>query len=352
MNKLIFLVLIFVATVVASPTPMKKEKLSKSSLLAQARQISLFLPYWNLPKKNTPLKTPSIASLNKINSVRPIYFGITANKQGINKHESGYQNLKKITTNQDSLLTLRLTNQDLTQEMLEDPKLQTKIINETAIIARDYEFSGLLLDLELSSLPTQQLINQINNFVFKLSNRLTSFNLTLTMTLYGDQFYRPRPYDVRFLNKYVDKFFIMAYNFHKIYGSPGPNFPLAKGQRFNYDLQTAIHDFTSIIPAEKLTFVFGMYGYDWTVDEQQRPIKAASSLTLNQIKKKFLQNCSFNSCVIKRDRLAQETEISYTENPNRFHKIWFEDEISVAKKIEFLKSKNIVSYAFWAYGYY
>jgi spore germination protein YaaH len=132
-----------------------------------------------------------------------------------------------------------------------------------------------------------------------------------------------------------------------------------------------IDDFLRFVPAEKLTVIFGMYGYDWRVDEKKRPITSAKALTLAEIKNKFLNNendeeqkfkCRLKNCIIRRDSLAKEMEINYTisaEEPDAegiyridYHIVWYEDEESVATKMKFLEEKGIGSIAYWAYKYF
>jgi spore germination protein YaaH len=102
-----------------------------------------------------------------------------------------------------------------------------------------------------------------------------------------------------------------------------------------------------------------MYGYEWTVDEKKRPIAPAKSLSLNEIRKKYLDSCEWQDCIIKRDELSEETEINFVQSEIQndfaylyYHIVWFEDETSVKKKIDYLKTKGINSFAYWAYTYY
>lgn len=165
------------------------------------------------------------------------------------------------------------------------------------------------------------------------------------MTIYGDTFYRKRPYDIKSIGSSLDELMIMAYDFSKSYGEPGPNFPHEGQEQYGYDLKTMIEDFANLVPREKLTVIFGMYGYDWTVDDKERPLKQAQALSFNEIKKKYPENCS--NCTTSRDELAQETKIVAGD-----HVIWFEDSTSAQKKQEYLKSQGIGNFAYWAYGYF
>jgi len=232
------------------------------------------------------------------------------------------------------------------------------LANDTIANAKKYQMEGIVLDLEINALPFQDSITEINNLVEFFYKKTKESNLKMALALYGDLFYRKRPYDLISLNKNCDEIMIMAYDFHKSMGEPGPNFPFF-GEKYNYNFQQMINDYLKYVPAEKLTVVFGMYGYDWQVDEKKRPINQAKALTLNEIKKKFLNKCEWKDCIIQRNNDAKETEINYVisrvvDNYGYidYHVVWFEDEESVKIKSELLKEKKIGSTAFWAWGYF
>lgn len=286
-----------------------------------------------------------------------IYFGISPTTVGLNENEPGYSNLEafhELTKNTDvpRLLTLRMTNNNINQIVLSDQKLQNKIMNQVIAVAQEYDFDGILLDLEYSGLPTNTVKNQILVFTEIAATKAHAQGLTLAMAVFGDTFYRARPYDLKELSQYVDHFYIMAYDLHKVLGDPGPNFPLAGARQFGYDLETMVADISKVLDSDNMTVVFGLFGYDWWVDEEKRPIKAAKALTLAQIKEKFVGECVLQDCVVKRDEQAREVEVNYVDEFSGFHVVWFEDEQSMSEKIQFLQNAGINSVAVWGWGYY
>ncbi len=254
---------------------------------------------------------------------------------------------------------------------LPEEKDWLEMVQKTIDIVKDYNLQGIILDLEITGLPTDNLVNQINDLVKYFYTAVKKNYIHFAVAVYGDTFYRKRPYDLQSLSENSDEVMVMAYDFHKSYGEPGPNFPFEKGGRYGYDFKTMISDFLRFIPARKITVIFGMYGYDWTVDEKQRPFTQAKPLTLKQIKEKFylksdrIQDgigCQMENCLIKRDEASKETEIDYvisSKTPDEegiyrldYHIVWFEDEESVRIKTEFLREKGIGSVAYWAAGYF
>lgn len=315
---------------------------------------SIFVPYWSLTE-----------DIKESNYDRYFYFGVTADSQGINPNETGYLNMEKfldLTEGKKKYLVLRLLNDDFNKQLLLDKNLQGKIIEEITSIADENNFDGLALDLELFSLFNNDTSNQINDFVKDLYTLQKQYYKSLAIILYGDSFYRKRPFDLSFLSKNSDEILVMAYDFHKSQGEPGPNFPFDSGRQYNYSFKKMISDFNQIVPTNKLTVVFGMFGYDWTVDEKKRPFTQAKALTLGEIKKKYLNKCDRKDCLIKRDETSQETEINYTVSSDKpddqgiyridYHIIWFEDEESVKVKKEYLQKQGIGSVSYWAWGYF
>ncbi len=311
---------------------------------------SLFLPSWQL-------KTNEVLELPDYNRV--LFFGLTPGQTGINQDTAYFllSDLKNLSLSKG--LVIKMISDEINDLVLNNNDVQDNLINQAISLAKENQFSDIALDIELFSLfPTDKKI-QINNFVNKFYAKTKENDLKLSLILYGDTIYRKKIFDLEYLDKYTDEIFIMAYDFHKSGGEPGPNFPLMGKEKYGYDFQTMIEDYLSFIKADKITVIFGMYGYEWVVDEQKRPLKRATALTLNNIKDQFIKNCNWQDCVIKRDELSQETEINFinsrvVDGIGRvdYHVIWFEDEQSVKAKTDYLNKKGIRSTAFWAYGYF
>lgn len=111
-------------------------------------------------------------------------------------------------------------------------------------------------------------------------------------------------------------------------------------------------DFLQAVPNQKLGVIFGLFGYDWPVDDQGAAVSQGIPLTDLQIQNKFLKNCTYKDCQIKRDPLSAETVIHYTDATNQKHIVWFEDAQSVATKEQFLRKKGIGNFSFWANSYF
>jgi len=245
-----------------------------------------------------------------------------------------------------------MIDSDVNFDILKNKNVQEKIIDESSKIAKLNSFNGIVLDFETSSLSFATVTNEITDFMTLYAQKVHAQNLKFAITLYGDTFYLSRPYDVAKLAKVTDEVFIMAYDFTKSRDNPGPNFPYGGTNIYGYDFQTMIRDFEKNAPADKLTPVFGMFGYDWIVDSQGHSVGDGTSLALTDIQGKFINTCIAKNCSESRDSASAEPEIKYIDSDNKNHVIWFEDNESVGVKVKFLGENGISSTAYWAYTYY
>jgi spore germination protein YaaH len=249
---------------------------------------------------------------------------------------------------------------DITVKVNEYEQMTPELIENSITIVKKNNLNGLVFDLEIPMVLTEENKGQINDFVELFYTAAKQNYKSFSIAMYGDLFYRKRGYDLSFINKHSDEILIMAYDFHKASGEPGPNFQFGGIEEYNYDFKTMVEDYLKYVPADKLNVIFGMYGYDWSVDEQKRPLESARALTLNEIRKEFLEKCQWKDCLINRDEQAKETEVNYVvpyqlEDDlmgEELHIVWFEDEESVKIKTEFLKEKGIGKISYWGYGYF
>lgn len=352
---LVFIGCLFISSgfFIQSLLPQRKQLSSKISLpvtpTASPRiqtpitQESLFVPYWTLGTAQIP------SSHNTY-----IYFGVVPGDNGIDTKEPGFVHLSSFTgsivSSAKTLLTVRMIDQSTTEKILSDKDLQQKVITDAITLAKQKQFSGIVLDLEYNAIAFESVVNSITNFSTIFADTVKAHDLSFYQTLYGDTFYRGRPYNVKKIADRSDGIFVMAYDFHKANGDPGPNFPLIdRGD--GYDFKQMTNDFLKYVPADKITVVFGLFGYDWTVDEKGQSQKQAESLSTNQILQKFVRQCSFKDCAVNKND-SFETNVIYKDENGLKHTVWFEDLTSVDRKKDFLQTKGVSSIGFWANGYF
>ncbi len=332
---------------IQSATISPRPTISPARVIVAKNEIhSLFVPYWTMEKEKI--------SANEYNIV--IYFGITPNQNGINQEEAGYKNIPQFLKLSEGvktkLLAVRMVDSAINSKILESEEWQKNIAASASATAKEFDFTGVVLDFEISSLSFDSVVKKITALHSYFATTARQNNLTFYTTLYGDVFYRLRPYDVKALSTLSDGIFIMAYDFHKARENPGPNFPLKGKELYGYDLQSMINDFLKNVPKEKIIVVLGMFGYDWVVDADNKATASAQSISLNEAGKKYVNNCLLANCQVRRDQVSAETSVQYVDVKGQRHAVWFEDMESVLQKQNFLKTKGINSFGLWAYSYF
>ncbi|MDE2589560.1 MAG: hypothetical protein KGL95_07840, partial [Patescibacteria group bacterium] len=134
-------------------------------------------------------------------------------------------------------------------------------------------------------------------------------------------------------------------------GDPGPNFPFAESDADGYSFPQMITDFLQDVPREKLTVVFGLFGYDWQVTDKGDSINTATPISTADIQASFITSCKYTHCLLQRNP-SEEPFVSYTDAIGQKHIVWFEDMQSIRKKIDYLQRQGIGSIAFWANSYF
>lgn len=308
----------------------------------------VFVPYWNQNDSN-------VAAIEGISeATTPIYFGLTSKGGELSKNDPGYLGINQYLRSNDKKgwLTLRLIDETESEILLNDIQKASGLFNSFISSAKEWGFEGVLLDFETNLESNDDNLKRIDQMFSIFIEKSREHNMKNALVVFGDSILRNRPYNLKYVGDNFDVVMVMIYDFHKPSESPGPNFPLKGKNKYGYDLISQVTDFTSVIDKDKLVYIFGMYGYDWLVTIEKKPIKKAVSMSLVEIREKYLSNCPIDNCVVTRDPLSREQEVSFVDKNSQYHLIWFEDEISVKEKILFLESMNLNKFAFWAKGYF
>src|SRR5215469_6008763 len=144
-----------------------------------------------LKKTNTALFVPSWTAETIIDTSYDhfIYFGISPTREGIDTSTTGKtlsDFLKAAPVGKDTFLTLQMQDTDINAAVLQNKTLQQKVISQTIDIAKENDFSGIVLDLEMGGIPFSALIDEVNNFTKALNTQAKAKQLQFDVTLYGD----------------------------------------------------------------------------------------------------------------------------------------------------------------------
>lgn len=309
----------------------------------QLEKNYIFVPYWTFNEE---------ISVEKYSDV--IYFGVSIDEFGVNKNEPGYRQLEifsnSIDSDKNKYLTLRILGEDTGREFLDNINLQKTVGREVADIAKEYNFDGVLVDFETSAFGFSSTEEKITAMFNVLHEEIKRDDLEFLVAVFGDNYYRARPYDIEEIGNISDKVIIMMYDFHKARLNPGPNFPFSDKESYGYDMKTMIKDFEKDLDYDKIVVTLGYFGYDWKM-ENGVSTGMAEPMSLNQIEDKFLNNCKFVNCKLEKNN-DFESVVRYEDDEGFSHEVWFENIESAKKKIEYLNSVGINQIALWAYSYY
>lgn len=305
----------------------------------------LFVPYWSFSK-----------SIIADDSHSLVYFGAGVSTNGVETGDKGYAGIMsfiKLTTKaQERVLAIRMTDKTINSEIIKSPLLKDKIASESVALAIKNEFDGVLLDYETSAFGFESTTNNISSFYKLFAKKAHDSNLKFYVSLYGDTYFQSRPFDAKEIGKVADKVLIMAYDFSKSNGNPGPNFPLNNREKYGYDFGKMVEDFQKDVENEKIVVIFGYFGYDWRVDDKGNAVASGIPLSTSEITKEFIDKCNYKLCKKNRVPDTLEPYINYQDEGGANHIVWFEDEKSIAKKKELMREKGILENAAWAYSYF
>jgi spore germination protein len=145
-------------------------------------------------------------------------------------------------------------------------------------------------------------------------------------------------YDYPAIGRVVDYVMVMAYDYAYVGGNPGPIAPIAKlGDTANYTLAR--------IPANQVIWGMGVYGYDWPVGSDGKPLRNADPRTWAEADAlAHLPNAQSGY-----DTAVEAPWARYTDNGTS-RVLWYEDKRSFDAKIDLVTGRNMAGFALWRLG--
>ncbi len=338
-----------------------------------------FAPYWKINN----LDNVDFSTLTTL-----AYFGVPLNGDGtLDRSDPGYTAFKSDKATQifskahrygtRVVLTITQMNNDQIQQLLDNPDAQTEAINEITSEVKNRGIDGVNIDMEYVGNPGDQYRNEFTQFVSSLSNKLHQEipNSKLTVSVYAASVKDKKLYDIKALSSVSDGIFMMAYDF-AVSGSDNamPTAPLYgyKQGKYWYDVSTAVNDFLTVMPSNKLILGVPWYGYDYAVNSPgvnvatgggyyywykdwispwywvwneayyQSPAKvqtiASSSTEIQPVKTGW-------------DNLGKVGWTAYKDSNGNWREFFMEDTKSLSDKYNFAKNKNLKGVGIWALGF-
>lgn len=339
-------------------------------LPAKPREILGFQPYWLVGKSPTD-DMPSYLTTYS-------YFGLHLDPDGTlrefenpGEREPGWQLLMNNDTFQEQLtllkdndvtLSLLIHNlkQDEIEELLEYPEENARtFIEEVTPIMKQHGFTDLNIDIESVALQPEESRDAFIQFMEEVRNGVNENNLgTLGIDLIAKSLVEPHLTDVTRIAPLVDYIVLMTYDFHYM-GSAiaGPVAPLTGvGVKREYDVETTVKEATKYVPREKIYLGIPFYGYGWdtlSTTPGSAVVKGTGRVVTHKQAQKILHECD-DDCITGVDKEYLQPYIIFPDddgNGEYYRQIFYEDEQSLALKLDLVERYDLGGVAIWALGY-
>lgn len=323
------------------------------------------------------------------------YFGVPVQGNGnLDKSDIGYKVFKSDKATEifqkahskktRIVLTLTQMDNDSIRSLMDSEEAQERAIEQAVSEVKERGIDGINVDFEYVGDPgdayRQKFTKFVDRLTIKMHNEIPSSRVTVSV--YASAVRYPKIYDINALGKVSDGIFMMAYDF-AVGGSETamPTAPLyghSTGDYW-YDISTAVDDFLSQMPSEKLILGVPWYGYNYAVYEPGFKSETHKGYYVSSYKKtkkgkKLVKTFVKPKSATQTYTLATENirpdnpEISnykdgwddkgqvgwkayYSASDGAWRQIFIEDTRSLSIKYDFAKDKNLGGVGMWALGF-
>lgn len=310
------------------------------------------------------------------------YFGVPVGGNGeLDREDVGYTTIstpraqevfaKARKSGTRIVLTLTQMNNEDIRALMDDSEASKKSIRQAVEVIKDNDFDGVNIDYEYVGNPGDSYRNKFTNYVrnFKAALEKAVPGSQLTVSVYASSVREPKIYDIAKVAENSDAIFMMAYDFataasdHVI-----PTSPLYghKEGKYWYDVSTAVEDFLSVMPAEKLILGLPWYGYNYPVSEPGVKVSKYTGYSYYYWYRgrRYLGHSGAPKAAAQTYALASQNvdeKTGWDDNGKvgwrayREDGIWrmifVEDEKSLSIKYKFAKDNNLAGVGVWALGF-
>lgn len=226
---------------------------------------------------------------------------------------------------------------DLIHLLLSNSGLRRALINNIYSMLDSHDYKGVVIDFEMVNTEDREHLNQ---FISQLAAKLHPAKMEVLMAMppmTGDKiptFYGG--YDYKTLGKYLDKMFLMTYNWHWPGGPSGPIAPI-------HEIRPVLNYAVSVVPRSKLMLGIPQYAYDWPITDGNK--KGIAYSTQNAINKYLKYESQ-----IHYDERAAAPWFRYKDELGILHEVWFEDPRSLLAKFHLIKEYQLGGMGCWHLG--
>lgn len=353
--------IVSVVSPIQNASETKNVKNLKTGIDSSNKEVIGFLPSW-AAAQNTQVNVKDFTQI--------IYFGLGVNPNGdlIKFNEENKAVLEWEFFTSDYFTTIRKeasasgTKVLVSIKNFDNESIDTLISNKTATanfisklltLVAEYRLDGVNLDFEYvtdSDFPTAK---YLNTFLVELINRFKKENnkLIVSVDVGATSVLSDKAYDMVKIGEVVDEVILMAYDYRTQRSTvAGPVAPL-----YAPDNQSSIDkSFMSMVgrvPLEKIIVAVPLYGYEWqTINKKfgSQTVQGTGALATYKRVQELISNR--DDVVISRDEKSQSPWLYYTQS-GAIKQIYYEDEKSIAQKLQYVRDHKAGGIAVWALGY-
>lgn len=226
---------------------------------------------------------------------------------------------------------------DLTHHLISNPWRRHNFIKNIYSLLHSNDYKGVVIDFEQVREKDR---SSLNIFIKELAKKLHPSGMEILMAVppkQGDKMpLHSTAYDYRTLGKFLDKMFLMTYDWHWPGGPSGPIAPIDK-------VKETINYAVSVVPRSKLMLGIPQYAYDWTISGEKKAGKAYSTQHAIDLYIGYQSQIHY-------DLSAAAPWFRYIDKQGTLHEVWFEDPRSLLKKLRLIKEYNLAGMGCWHLG--
>lgn len=334
-----------------------------------SHEVFGFLPFWNFNRADN-IDFETLTTL--------AYFDAKIQEDGsINKTDIGYQTFisdrateifKKAHANGTQVvLTITLMDNDKIKSFLDSEEAQNRAITESVSLVKQRGIDGINIDIEYDGDAGDEYRNKFTTF----SKNLTDYMHAeveasqVTVSVYASGVKYPKVQNIAAVSQVVDGIFMMGYDFAVASSEVAmPTAPLNghKEGKYWYDISTAVEDFITVMPAEKLILGTPWYGLNFEVYEPGFKAETVYSYyygrrgelqTYDTVKESVTPaRADITAFKTGWDELGQVGWKAYFKPATgTWRMVFMDDARSLGAKYDLAKEKNLLGVGIWALGF-
>lgn len=226
---------------------------------------------------------------------------------------------------------------NLTHKLISMPWLRQKFVKNIYSLLDSHDYKGVVIDFE--QVKTKDRAN-LNQFIQELAAKLHPAGMEVMMAVppkEGDQ--NPSystAYDYRTLGRYLDRMFLMTYDWHWPGGPSGPIAPIDK-------VKATLDYAVSVVDKSKLMLGIPQYAYDWIIGTNKRSGSAYSTQHAIDLYTGYQSQVHY-------DENAAAPWFRYIDKKGNLHEVWFEDPRSLLVKFRLVRQYGLAGMGCWHLG--